>query len=74
MAEPKCPSCQAAVVTVDEMPIQSQGAGECILLCCPACHAILGAVKSRPAEKVLEDAGRQAVDFFGKMAEKMQPK
>lgn len=74
MAEAKCPKCESAILSIEEIPLPSQGAGDILLVCCPACHTTLGAVKARPMEKAFEDAGRQAVDFLGKLTERMGPR
>ena len=74
MAEASCPKCENAITTVDEVAITTTLAGDVLLVCCPTCHAVLGAVKSRPVERAVEDVGRQAFDFLGKLTEKMGPK
>ena len=72
MSEAKCPKCASAVVSLEEVPLSTQGAGDVLLLCCPVCHTALGTVKARPVEKAMENAGRQAVDFLGRLSERLQ--
>jgi hypothetical protein len=72
MVEARCAKCESVIVSLEEIPQPTQGAGDVLLLCCPQCHSVFGVVKARPVEKVFEDAGRQAADFLGKLTERMQ--
>jgi hypothetical protein len=72
MTKARCPKCDGVIETLDEVSHTTQGAGEVVLVCCPSCHAALGAVKARTVERAFQDAGQKAADFLGRLSEKIQ--